>query len=87
MNSFLQSLYMTREYRRTVLEASTLNVEKVVLSKLEKLHEKAREGKNLALIARETVRPLAELQRTFSLLLKSKRSAINPSNIKKISPP
>lgn len=38
------------------------------------------------MMARETVRPLAQLQRTFSLLLKSKRSAINPTNIKNISP-
>lgn len=38
------------------------------------------------MMARETVLPFSELQKTFSLLLKSKRSAINPTNIRKISP-
>lgn len=38
------------------------------------------------MMARETVRPLAELQRAFSLLLKSKRQSINPTNIRNIAP-
>ena len=43
-------------------------------------------AKNYPMIARQTIRPLAELQRFFSLLLKSKRPAINPTTIKNISP-
>jgi hypothetical protein len=44
---------MTKEYRRTVLEASTLNIEKQVLTKYEQLDPNhAAEGRNLAMLAR-----------------------------------
>ena len=86
MNSFLQCLFLTKELRRNILDSSTLALEKKVLDKYRELHKDDTNKSNLPVMARESVRPLAEIQRTFSLLLKSKRTAINPANIKKISP-
>ncbi len=44
---------MTKEYKRRVLEASTLNVEKQVFTKYEQLDPyHVAEGKNLAMLAR-----------------------------------
>ena len=66
---------------------STLGQEKEVFDKLSKQHNNS-ENKHISIasMARNVVRPCTELQKFFSLLLKSKRSSINPKPIKNIAP-
>lgn len=60
MNSFLQCLFMTKEYRKDILEASTLAMEAKVLEKMKKTYsEGAQTGVSLPTMARQMVRPLA----------------------------
>lgn len=76
MNSFLQCLYMTNQFRNSLLKVkfdldSNTSNSTGQSSSLEKLKK---------------VAPAYQLQRLFALLFQSKRSAINPTFFKNVLP-
>lgn len=77
MNSFLQCLYMTNEFRNSLLK---------VKFDLDSTSSNSTTGQTSNLEKLKKVAPAYQLQRLFALLFQSKRSVINPTFFKNVLP-